>query len=282
MKAVRALGRLLVGLVGAAEPVTTLLASAALLLVGVHVAAQPLAHLTQSFLDVIDAGADAVMSFVLTTWGGWMDWSRHRLESAVEDAVSTIDIPEKMAAAHAVGLVLEGALFAVFFGTAWNAEPWEWPGWMKPRAAVDKVKKWYRALPPWVRAERTLLLPVVITGAASAAHDMRAGAVALFASSSLDVPLSVLGPVGWLAMLGTLYVTLEPCPMCAGALILARVDRVVFGTWDPKAGAVGSLFRIGDDDRLNHRFEITAGVMQADCSAILTEFFRRKRALGKK
>jgi len=80
----------------------------------------------------------------------------------------------------------------------------------------------------------------------------------------------------------TLYVTLEPCPMCAGALILARVDRVVFGTWDPKAGAVGSLFRIGDDDRLNHRFEITAGVMQADCSAILTEFFRRKRALGKK
>lgn len=80
----------------------------------------------------------------------------------------------------------------------------------------------------------------------------------------------------------TLYVTLEPCPMCAGALVLARVDRVVFGTWDPKGGAVGSLYRIGEDERLNHRFQVTSGVMQPDCAEILTEFFRRKRAAGKK
>lgn len=80
----------------------------------------------------------------------------------------------------------------------------------------------------------------------------------------------------------TLYVTLEPCPMCAGALVNARIDRVVFGAWDAKAGAVSSLFSIGSDSRLNHRFEVSAGVMQEDCGAILTEFFRRKRAMGKK
>ena len=80
----------------------------------------------------------------------------------------------------------------------------------------------------------------------------------------------------------TLYVTLEPCPMCAGALVNSRIDRVVYGALDPKAGAVHSLFTIGSDPRLNHRFAITPGVMQADCGAILTEFFRIKRSMGKK
>lgn len=80
----------------------------------------------------------------------------------------------------------------------------------------------------------------------------------------------------------TLFVTLEPCPMCAGALVNARIDRVVFGAWDPKAGAVVSLFNIGSDPRLNHRFSVSAGVMQQDCGDLLTEFFRRKRAMGKK
>lgn len=80
----------------------------------------------------------------------------------------------------------------------------------------------------------------------------------------------------------TLYVTLEPCTMCAGAIVLARIDRVVYGTLDPKAGAVDSLYRVGQDSRLNHRFTVTSGVMQPDCAAVLTEFFRAKRALGKK
>jgi tRNA(adenine34) deaminase len=75
----------------------------------------------------------------------------------------------------------------------------------------------------------------------------------------------------------TLYVTLEPCIMCAGAMILARIDRVVYGAKDPKAGAVDSVFHILDERRLNHRVQITGGVLSEACGQILTEFFRTKR-----
>jgi tRNA(adenine34) deaminase len=80
----------------------------------------------------------------------------------------------------------------------------------------------------------------------------------------------------------TLYVTLEPCPMCAGAIVQSRIPRVVYGAADPKAGAVDSLFRLLDDPRLNHRARVTAGVMADTCGAMLSEFFRQKRQLGKK
>ncbi len=80
----------------------------------------------------------------------------------------------------------------------------------------------------------------------------------------------------------TLYVTLEPCPMCAGAILQARLPRVVFGAGDPKAGAVASLFRLLEDPRLNHRAEVVGGVLSDRCGQILTEFFAAKRALGKK
>lgn len=79
----------------------------------------------------------------------------------------------------------------------------------------------------------------------------------------------------------TIYVTLEPCPMCAGALVLARMDRCVFGCRDPKAGACGSLYNIIQDERLNHRVEITEGVLADDCAALLTEFFAGKRRENK-
>ena len=75
----------------------------------------------------------------------------------------------------------------------------------------------------------------------------------------------------------TLAVTLEPCTMCAGALVLARVSRLVFGAWDPKAGAVGSLWDVVRDRRLNHRPEVAGGVCEAECSALLTDFFAPKR-----
>jgi tRNA(adenine34) deaminase len=78
----------------------------------------------------------------------------------------------------------------------------------------------------------------------------------------------------------TLYVTLEPCPMCAGALVNARVARLVYGAADPKAGAVRSLYSICDDTSLNHRMAITAGVLAEPCAAILRGFFRRARARG--
>jgi tRNA(adenine34) deaminase len=75
----------------------------------------------------------------------------------------------------------------------------------------------------------------------------------------------------------TLYVTLEPCTMCAGALVLARVDRVVFGASDPKAGACGSLYRIHADERLNHAFEVVPGVLGDECGELLSEWFRQRR-----
>jgi tRNA(adenine34) deaminase len=76
----------------------------------------------------------------------------------------------------------------------------------------------------------------------------------------------------------TIYVTLEPCPMCAGALVLARIDRLVFGCDDPKTGACKSLYNIVQDDRLNHRLEVTGGVLADECSQLLQEFFERRRA----
>lgn len=75
----------------------------------------------------------------------------------------------------------------------------------------------------------------------------------------------------------SLYVTLEPCPMCAGAIWLARLRRVVFGAWDERAGACGSLFDIARDPRLNHRPELRGGVLQAECAALLSEFFAARR-----
>ena len=79
-----------------------------------------------------------------------------------------------------------------------------------------------------------------------------------------------------------LYVTLEPCPMCAGAVVQARIPLVVYGAADPKAGAVRSLFRLLDDGRLNHRCEIVSGVLGEECGALLSRFFQQQRQLGKK
>lgn len=80
----------------------------------------------------------------------------------------------------------------------------------------------------------------------------------------------------------TCYVTLEPCAMCAGGLVLARVPRVVYGCADPKAGAVSSLYTIGQDPRLNHRFEVVSGVLGSECSQQLSAFFERIRAQRRK
>lgn len=80
----------------------------------------------------------------------------------------------------------------------------------------------------------------------------------------------------------TLYVTLEPCAMCAGALVLARIAQVVFGATDPKGGAARTLYRILDDPRLNHRIEVIGGVLEFECSELLRGFFRARRgAVGR-
>ncbi len=80
----------------------------------------------------------------------------------------------------------------------------------------------------------------------------------------------------------TLYVTVEPCPMCAGALVLARLDRLVYGCGDPRAGACGTLYNIVEDGRLNHRLEVTRGVLEEQCADLIRNYFRTKRKAGRK
>lgn len=75
----------------------------------------------------------------------------------------------------------------------------------------------------------------------------------------------------------TLYVTLEPCPMCVGAMLHARIGRLVFGAYDPKAGAAGSVLDLSDDRRLNHRLEVNGGLLEDKCSALLHKFFAARR-----
>ncbi|MEV0543915.1 MULTISPECIES: nucleoside deaminase [Nocardia] len=82
---------------------------------------------------------------------------------------------------------------------------------------------------------------------------------------------------GWRLEGATLAVTLEPCTMCAGALVLARVGKVVFGAWEPKTGAVGSLWDVVRDRRLNHRPEVRGGILESDCVALLDTFFKNQR-----
>jgi len=85
---------------------------------------------------------------------------------------------------------------------------------------------------------------------------------------------------GWRLEGATLAVTVEPCAMCAGALVMARVARLVFGAWEPKTGAVGSLWDLVRDRRLTHRPQVRGGVLAAECAALLEDFFARHRDLG--
>jgi tRNA(adenine34) deaminase len=81
----------------------------------------------------------------------------------------------------------------------------------------------------------------------------------------------------WRLSGATLYVTIEPCPMCAGALVMSRIDRLVYGSADYKAGAIESIFNVAQNQALNHQIEVTAGVRADECSAIMKEFFRERR-----
>lgn len=96
---------------------------------------------------------------------------------------------------------------------------------------------------------------------------------------ALRAAAQVLGD-GWRLEGTTIAVTVEPCTMCAGALVMARVARLVFGAWEPKSGAVGSLWDVVRDRRLTHRPEVRGGVLAEDCAALLEDFFTRQRDLG--
>jgi tRNA(adenine34) deaminase len=87
---------------------------------------------------------------------------------------------------------------------------------------------------------------------------------------------------GWRLIDCSLYVTLEPCPMCAGAIVNARIPRLAYGCDDPKAGAVRTLFQLCEDPRLNHRVIVEAGILADQCGQLLRVFFQKQRAMGKK
>ena len=146
--------------------------------------------------------------------------------------------------------------------------------------------------------DRAMSGALAIARAAQAAGEVPVGAVVLSASGSIIasahnqrelccdptahaevVALRHAGKAigGWNLTGCTLAVTLEPCTMCAGAIVLSRVSRVVFGAWDPKAGAIGSLWDVVRDRRLNHRPEVISGVREDECAALLEEFFAAKR-----
>ncbi len=80
----------------------------------------------------------------------------------------------------------------------------------------------------------------------------------------------------------SIYATIEPCSMCAGALVLARVKNIFYGAKDPKTGACGSVFNIAGSKKLNHRIKVTGGILAQECGSVLTEFFREKRREGRK
>lgn len=114
-----------------------------------------------------------------------------------------------------------------------------------------------------------------VIGAAPNERELRQDPTAHAEILALRAAAAAVG--SWRVLDSVLYVTLEPCAMCAGAVVLARVPRVVYGTVDPKAGAAGSVLDVLAEPRLNHRPEVAGGLLAAECAALLTEFFGTRR-----
>lgn len=126
---------------------------------------------------------------------------------------------------------------------------------------------------------------VLVSGGAviAAAHNMREAWQDATAHAEVIAIRQACAALGrWRLAEATLYVTVEPCPMCAGALVMSRVARVVYGVPDSKAGAVESLFNITGHPALNHRVDVTAGVLEDECRALMQQFFRGRRRNRKK
>jgi tRNA(adenine34) deaminase len=114
-----------------------------------------------------------------------------------------------------------------------------------------------------------------LIGAAHNERELRQDPTAHAEVSALRQAARTLG--SWRLLDAVMYVTLEPCPMCAGAIVLSRLPRVVFGTLDPKAGAAGSVLDVLDEPALNHRPQVQGGLLEDDCAELLREFFASRR-----
>ncbi len=140
--------------------------------------------------------------------------------------------------------------------------------------ALDEARKAYAA------GEVPIGAVLVLDGEIiAAAHNMREAWHDATAHAEIIVIREACRKLGRWRLTGTtLYVTIEPCPMCAGALVMSRVDRLVYGSADYKAGAVESIFNVVQNDALNHRAAVLAGVREEECAALMKEFFREKRS----
>ena len=153
---------------------------------------------------------------------------------------------------------------------------WIYEGWM--RRALDQARRAFEAEEVPVGA--VVVHEERVVGEGHNQREMLQDPTAHAEMIALTQAAQTLGT--WRLIDCTLFVTLEPCPMCAGAIVQARLPRVVYGAADPKAGACHSLFRITEDPRLNHRASVLGGVLEPECRELLQQFFARQRARGKK
>ncbi len=117
----------------------------------------------------------------------------------------------------------------------------------------------------------------------AAAHNLRESEQRSIAHAEiLAIDLACKAMDSWRLEGATLYVTLEPCPMCAGAIMLSRIERVVFGAKDPKGGCAGTLMNLLEEERFNHQSEVVSGVLEKECGELLSHFFRQLRQKKKK
>lgn len=158
-------------------------------------------------------------------------------------------------------------------------EPFVPPNLLGPVDDVMMARALQEARRAW-EADEVPVGAVITVGdeLVGAAHNQREGLQDPTAHAEmLAITQAASALESWRLAGATLYVTLEPCAMCAGAIVLARIERLVFGAWDPKAGACGSVLDVLGCAALNHRVEVEAGVRAEDCGALLRDFFRARR-----
>jgi hypothetical protein len=195
-------------LVALSGPLATAAAAALVLALGVHVAAGPVVAVSRALLDLLDAGGDRLAAAVLQGWGAAWGWSLGQVEAASLRAASAVDIPEKMAAVHLVGLLLEGAMLVALVPRVLEAGGYAWPRPGSPRGAWQGLVGWVAGLTPWARAERLVVTAVVVAGAWAAATEARLLAVGWLARGGVDVPWRVLSTLGESVAWGSFVVVL--------------------------------------------------------------------------
>lgn len=216
MAVLKFLLRVVLAALSLAGPLALLLGGVALLCLGVHWAAEPLARLARTLLDVVDTGVDACMTGAIRLWASLWSWQDARVDAVVERAAGWVDVPEKLTAVHVVGLVVEGVLLLGVLPLAWRAEP---PACslLAPQETWKRIQAWWRGLSAWLRLERAVLLGLILAGAWVVGEETRASAVAAALVYARDLSAEDLRRVGNAAALLAVLV----CAWCVGLPLLS-------------------------------------------------------------